>query len=169
MRPGEAQGKFATHRHFAKTMARENSVLGIQGANPCRRRHFAKAVPHENSVLGIQGGESLSTSTFAKTMPHENSVLGIHGGESLSTSTFCKGDATREQRSVHPRGRILVDVDILQRRCRTRIAIWASTRPNPCRRRHFAKAMSHESSVLGIQEAEFLSTSILCKGDVARE
>ena len=85
VRTGEEQGKCAPHRHFAKAMPHENSVLGIQGgeslstwiickgdatlwasrgANPCRCRHFAKAMHHENSVLGIQEAESLSMSTF---------------------------------------------------------------------------------------------------------
>ena len=117
VRTREAQGKSAPHRHFAKAMPYENSVLGIQGgeslstsifckgdaafwasrgANPCRRRHFAKAMPHENSVLRIQGANPCRLRHFAKAMPREKSVLGIQGAESLSTSTFCKGDVARE-------------------------------------------------------------------------
>ena len=65
--------------------------------------------------------------------------------------------------------RILVNVDILQRRWRTRIRFWASKSSNPCQRQHYVKAFAHETSVLSVQGCESLSTSTFCKGDGARD
>ena len=92
------------------------------GISPKGNRLPAECVPSTTRSPSVRTGEAQGKCAphqhFATAMPHENSVLGIQGGESLSTSIFCKGDAA----FWASRGRIPFDVDILQRRCPTRIA-----------------------------------------------
>ena len=86
VRPGEAQGKSAPHRHFAKAM------------------------PHENSVLGIQGPESLSTSTFWSGRGGLKSAVSSAGlrvagraGPGRDDHTFCTHAGQRARASREPK------------------------------------------------------------------